>query len=57
MGTWELAIIILLCLLLLNPNDIKIILKNVSSFIINMNKYVASIKESIMKSIDMENKK
>jgi len=57
MGTWEFALIILLCLFLLNPNDIKIIIKNVSNMIISINKYVATIKENIIKSIDNENKK
>ena len=57
MGAWEFALIGLLCLFLLNPSDIKIIIKNVSNLIISMNKYVITIKEDIIKSIDTENKK
>ena len=57
MGTWEFAIILALCLFLLNPGDVKIIIKNISNLIINVNKYISSVKENIIKSIDTENKK
>jgi len=57
MGVWEFSIIILLCVLLLKPNDIKILTKNLSTLIIHINKYINSIKENIIKSIDTENKK
>lgn len=57
MGGWEITVIILLCILLLNPNDIKILTKNAINFIININKYLNSIKDGIIKSIDINNKK
>lgn len=54
---WELTIIVLLCILLLKPEDIKNLARNLSNLIININKYVNSIKETIIKSIDMNIKK
>lgn len=56
MGTWEFIIIILLCILLLKPHDIKILTRNVSNIIISTNKYINSIKENIIKSIDLDKK-
>ncbi len=56
MGLSELTVIILLCVLLLNPNEIKTLLKNISNLILNINKYANSTKEQIIKLIDTENK-
>lgn len=49
MGIWELFLIILLCTILLKPKDIKILTKNISTLIINMNKYINLIKKNITK--------
>lgn len=56
MRTWELVIIILLCILLLKPSDIKILIKNISNIIININKYIYEIKKSIIKLMDLDKK-
>ena len=56
MGIWELTLIILLSVLLLKPKDIKILTKNISSLIINLNKYIDSIKETIIKAVNIDKK-
>ncbi|HIH2762294.1 MAG TPA: hypothetical protein ACYCC7_01100 [Candidatus Azoamicus sp. MARI] len=56
MGIGELTLIIILCILLLKPNEIKILLKNISNLIFNINKYTNSTKEQIIKLIDIEKK-
>lgn len=56
MSLGEITIIILLCILLLNPNEIKTLLKNISSLILNINKYANATKEQIIKLIDTHHK-
>ncbi|HIH2763241.1 MAG TPA: hypothetical protein ACYCC3_01130 [Candidatus Azoamicus sp.] len=57
MGLSELIIILLLCVLLLKPNEITTLLKNIGNIISNINKYTTSTKEQIIKLIDTKNKK
>lgn len=56
MGLGELTIIFLLCVLLLSPNEIKSLFKNISNLILNINKYTNSTKDEIIKLLDKENK-
>lgn len=53
----EIIIILLLGILLLNPDEIKSLLKNITNLILNINKYTNSTKEQIIKLIETDNKK
>lgn len=54
MGLSELIIILLLCIFFLKPDDIEKLFKNTSNIIININKYTNSIKDHIIKTIDLK---
>ncbi|HIH2763563.1 MAG TPA: hypothetical protein ACYCDB_01270 [Candidatus Azoamicus sp.] len=57
MGLGELTVILLLCVLLLTPSEIKLLFKNISNLFLNLNKYTNSTKEQIIKLIDLDNNK
>lgn len=54
MSFGEITLILLLCVLFLNPNEIKVLFKNASNIILNINKYINSTKEHIIKLIDTD---
>lgn len=56
MSLSEIILILLLCILLLKPKDIQNIIKNISTLIININKYINIFKEQIIKTIDTDDK-
>lgn len=57
MGLSEIIIILLLCIIFLKPKEIEILSKNISYIIININKYINSTKEHLIKTIDLNNNK
>ena len=56
MSIWEISLILGLCIIFLSPSEIKELIKNITNLVLNINRYINSTKEHIIKSIDLDKK-
>ncbi len=47
MSFFELLLIMMLCIILLKPNDIELIVKSIGTMLIKANKYINEIKKTL----------